>query len=195
MPSTKFPNGFVSLPQTTQPARHCPVLPVEVKNYLCYSDCRQCPSCCFPQKKVGNLSCGFRFFFYFFLPKYKLNCKLWHMISWNFRNNCLLAFPFITLGQKLIKRHAMPYCSTVAFSGIFHLENSFHPVSFHFISLHCIYWHSSSWGKKQAATMPKNMHSSQRKTEEREGEVREGWKEVVRGYTSSIIGDYQGEMN
>lgn len=46
--------------------------------------------------------------------------------------------------------------------------------------------------------MPKNMHSSQRKTEEREGEegdVREGWREVVRGYTSSIIGDYQGEMN
>lgn len=138
MPRTKFPNGFVSLPQTTQPARHCPVLPVEVKNYLCYSDCRQCPSCCFPQKKVGNLSCGFRFFFILFLPKYKLNCKLWHMISWNFRNNCLLAFPFITLGQKLIKRHAMPYCSTVAFSGIFHLENSFHPVSFHFISFHFI---------------------------------------------------------
>lgn len=95
---------------------------------------------------------------------------------------CLLASHFITLGPKLIKRPcSMHHCSTVAFSGIFHLENSFHLVSFHFISLRFIYWHSSfsSRRKKQATTMPKIMHSSERKQERKKKERRERWEEGI----------------
>lgn len=72
-------------------------------------------------------------------------------------------------------QHAPLYhCSTAAFSGIFHLENSFHLVSFHFISLRFIYWHSSFSSRRKKETSNNNaknyaqLWKEARKKEERE---------------------------